>query len=133
MIPHAFVDHKNIHQPDHQPLSHSANQQYHHGQYEKITDKPNHKDGTKIPMQNSIIKFHDKQLISPSGCDKNINKPTTNISLHRFGLIDETCLTAIERKQPWLEDMINDNNHPLHAVFDISISLYCTGPGYPRS
>jgi hypothetical protein len=84
----------------------------------KISDKPKIKDGNKIPMQNSIIKFHDKQLISPSGWDKNINaKPTTNISLHRFGLIDKTRLTANERKQPWLEDMINDNNHPLHAVF----------------
>ena len=83
----------------------------------KITDKPKHKDGTKIPTQNSIIKFHDKPLASPSGWDKNINKPTTNNSLHRFGIINKTCLTAIERKQHWLEDMINDNNHPLHAVF----------------
>ena len=96
----------------------------------KISDKPKIKDGNKIPMQNSIIKFHDKQLISPSGWDKNINaKPTTNISLHRFGLIDKTRLTVNERKQPWLEDMINDNNHPLHAVFaDKTSDIYQSDP-----
>ena len=80
-----------------------------------ITDKPKHEDGIKIPTQNSIIKFHDKPLVT-SGQDRNISKPTRKNPPNWYGFTDKTRCHTPERHQPWLEDTINDKNRPLHDV-----------------